>query len=66
MGEIVCDVKTVMVSMECPECKIGLMNLVENDAVLTTYPPLYLHKCGNCGYERHFARQYPYYRYELV
>ena len=59
MAEIVVEVKTLSVHMKCDKCQNGLMES-DGNIVLTSEPPLYPHKCNNCGY----MENYPFTRRE--
>lgn len=50
-------VEPVQVNYLCDECS----NPVEQSGTtLMCYPPLYLHRCKQCGREYQFRKQYPY------
>lgn len=57
--ELVAEVKTLTVYMKCDKCKNGLMEPNGSNCLLTE-PPLYPHKCNNCGYEENYPFCYPY------
>ena len=59
MAEIVVEVKTLSVYMKCDKCQNGLME-PDGNIVLTKEPPLYPHKCNNCGYMENYPFRYPY------
>lgn len=59
MGEVVAEVKTLIVHMKCNKCGNGLM-LKDGNIILTTDPPKYPHKCNNCGYQENYFVTYPY------
>ena len=59
MAEIVAEVKTLSVHMKCDKCQNGLME-PDGNIVVTTEPPLYPHKCNNCGYMENYLFRYPY------
>jgi len=40
--------------------------VVFSGVVLTMYPPLYVHKCENCGKSYNLRNQYPYMTYKEV
>lgn len=48
-----------MVIQKCDKCEIGIMERNGN-IILTSEPPLYPHKCNNCGHEEAYAVIYPY------
>lgn len=59
--EMVAEVKTLMVYMQCDKCGNGLME--QNGAIsykneVARYP----HKCNSCGYEINYDVPYPYQR----
>ena len=60
--EIKTPVNTRMVEYVCDECGEGKM-LQEGESVLAIYPPLYPHKCTNCGCIMNFYVKYPYVEY---
>ena len=53
MAEMAVEVKTLSVHMKCDKCQNGLME-PDGNIVLTTEPPLYPHKCNNCGYMENY------------
>ena len=48
----------------CDHCGDG--ELFHTGEVLTVYPPLYPHRCDNCGKDSSLDRPYPYEHFELV
>lgn len=57
------EVKTVQVDYECPKCETG--KLRPTGICLTTYPPMYPHKCTDCDYGETFTdKMYPYIAHE--
>lgn len=59
MSEITEEVKTFKVSMKCDKCGKGFMKLIGGMA-LASDPPLYKHRCTECGNEEFFQKEYPY------
>ena len=59
MPEMVAEVKTLSVYMKCDKCENGLMERSGN-MIFMSEPPLYPHKCNNCGYEENYPICYPY------
>lgn len=59
MSEIIEEVKTFKVSMKCDKCGKGFMKLVGGTA-LASDPPLYKHRCTECGNEEFYRKEYPY------
>lgn len=62
MSELVAEVKTLLVYMKCDECGEGLME-PHGNIVLSVDPPLYPHKCNNCGHVENYRVGYPYTRF---
>lgn len=60
--EVVAEVKTLLTHRKCSNCGEGLMERV-GDTVYPTSPPIYPHKCNNCGSESGYTVEYPYIRY---
>lgn len=60
MAEKVAEAKIVVVHMVCDKCENGIMEPGTN--ILMSNPPLYPHKCDNCGYEQNYQVRYPYQR----
>jgi len=56
------EVKVYLVEYKCPSCDKG--NLYPTGNVLTTYPPIYPHKCSKCDYMENFKFSYPTLQYE--
>ena len=65
MSEKDAEVKTVLVEYECDVCERGTM-VRDGNIVITRGPPLYPHKCSNCGHKQNFETQYPTIRYRKV
>lgn len=59
--ERVAEAKTLIVEMICDKCSKGKM-IPYGNAVLSTYPAQYPHKCENCGYMNNYPMRYPYHR----
>lgn len=59
MAEMVAEVKTLSVHMKCDKCQNGLME-PDGNIILTTEPPLYPHKCNNCGCTESYTFRSPY------
>lgn len=59
MSEITEEVKTFKVSMKCNKCGKGFMKLIGGMA-LASDPPLYKHRCTECGNEEFYRKEYPY------
>ena len=59
MAEMVAEVKILTVYMKCDKCGNGLMERSGN-MIFMSEPPLYPHKCNNCGYEENYPICYPY------
>lgn len=57
--EVKCEAKSFMVIQKCDKCGVGRMERCGN-IVLTSEPPLYPHKCNNCGHEEAYTVIYPY------
>ena len=60
MTELVTEAKTLIVHLECEACKAGTMQFDFNAPVLLSYPPLYTHRCYNCGHIENLHQRYPY------
>ncbi len=59
-GEIATKATAVEISMRCPECGKGTMEMA-GGSILPIYPAQYPHKCTECGHEQHYSGvQYPY------
>ena len=65
MSEKDTEVKTIMVEYVCDKCERGTMGK-DGNVVLTRLPPLFPHKCSNCGHEQNFKTLYPTIRYRRV
>ena len=66
VGEIEREVTSIKVSMKCPECGVGEMEM-SGGIVLTTYPAQYPHNCDNCDYSCHYSGvQYPYIKHKKL
>lgn len=59
MSETTEEVKTFKVSMKCDKCGKGFMKLIGGTA-LPSDPPLYKHRCTECGHEEFYQKEYPY------
>ncbi|OUO77937.1 hypothetical protein B5F53_12050 [Blautia sp. An249] len=59
MAELVAESKILQVNMQCDKCG-GLMKYI--GGALMSDPPLYPHKCQNCGVVERFRYIYPYQR----
>lgn len=57
--EVKCKAKLYMVIQKCDKCGIGRMERNGN-MIFTSEPPLYPHKCNNCGHEECYTVAYPY------
>lgn len=64
--EIATEAKTLIIEMTCNKCGKGIMQDISGNVVLCTYPPQYLHKCNNCGYEETYNVSYPYQKFVPV
>jgi len=58
------EVKTFVVDMRCDQCEKG--NMHPTGEVKTSYPPLYVHICNVCGYNKLYTQHYPRVEYEDV
>lgn len=59
MAHIFCQhVQTVHETLQC-ECDNGRHEMQFNGTVLTCDPPLYVHKCPNCGTFEHTPALFP-------
>lgn len=58
LGELVAEVKTVLVKKQCPHCKTGEM--IPTNIILDTYPGQYEHECNCCGYREYYFDRFPY------
>jgi len=45
------EVKLIERQYRCPECKRGFLIFQSDEVVVTTWPPLYPHRCNKCRYE---------------
>lgn len=54
-------INSKLVEYQCDECGDGKMLPTGN--IFTSYPPLYEHKCNNCGFITNFRVQYPHVEY---
>ncbi len=65
-GEIERKATAIEVSMKCPECGIGEME-ISAGGVLLTFPEQYPHQCNYCDYYQYFSGvQYPYIKYQTT
>ncbi len=64
MPEKLYPVQVVGVGYVCDECKIGMMQ--STGLMLTCYPPMYRHKCDQCGTHVDLRETYPCTRFELI
>ncbi len=65
-GIIEREATAIEVSMKCPACSIGEMEIISG-MVLGSYPAQYPHKCNNCEYSQHYSGvQYPYIKYQTT
>jgi hypothetical protein len=55
------DVKPVKVKMLCENCTMRYMK--PTGLMKPMHPPLFTHRCENCGYEKDFKQKYPYIEY---
>lgn len=60
------ETKTYVIIQKCDKCREGKMMVDENNmlTLLTSYPPLYPHKCDKCGHEENYNVVYPYQQIE--
>ena len=59
MSEVIEEVKTFKIRMKCDKCGKGFMKLIGGTA-LCSNPPLYKHRCTECGHEEFYQKEYPY------
>lgn len=65
MPEQRCEVTTYAVDYICDQCNKGMLEPSDN-IMLTCDPPLFNHKCNNCGLTRTFNERYPKIIHERV
>lgn len=63
--EVKCEAKLYMVIQKCDKCGVGKMER-DGNMVLTSNPPLYPHKCDNCGHKEVYPVTYPYQNVEYL
>ena len=56
------EAKVFWTHQRCDDCDNGYMK--PTGTVLTTYPPIYPHRCDRCGAVKSFSVSYPYMTYE--
>lgn len=59
MPEKVAEVKILTIEMECDKCGNGVMKR-DGNITLCCCPPMYPHKCNNCGHIENYPFTYPY------
>jgi hypothetical protein len=64
MSERTYEVRTFGVDYICDKCERGVMN--QTGKMFFVDPPLFVHKCSNCGDETGFTEQYPTVRFERL
>ncbi len=60
------EVKEILVDFRCPKCGVGFLR--PTGTCLTSYPPIFPHKCNgeSCDYETSFKQVYPRTEYEEI
>ena len=59
------EVRTFAVNVICPACGIGIMQC-DYSSVLASWPPLYTHRCPNCGWVEQYRVVYPKIEYQVI
>ena len=56
MPEIISEVKTFLIEMQCNKCKKGMMKFTGHFELET---PTYHHQCNNCNRFGRYKKEYP-------
>lgn len=59
--EVLAELKVYNATMQCSI--VGCTGYMHCTSVLTSYPPIYKHRCSVCTNEAHYAEAYPGLRY---
>lgn len=58
------EVDVVQVNYECPNCIGTYMEFTGRVQLLS--PPLYIHQCPKCDFQKSLSKEYPYVKYVPV